>query len=94
MKACSNCKERKVMDEFYRNRRSKDHRSSWCKECHRRIAREYGRQHKAQVMENTKRWCERNPERARELHREASRRYYLRKKAEKEAQTNGSTEEA
>ena len=33
MKKCSKCKEMKPLGRFYQNRKEKDGRNAWCKEC-------------------------------------------------------------
>ena len=92
MKTCSKCKEQKPLDEFYRNRRTKDGKASWCKECHRARSREYGRTHREEVNRNVAIWRSRHPERTKQQAREASRRYYY-KKTGREVPENA-TEEA
>jgi DNA gyrase/topoisomerase IV subunit B len=46
--------------------------------------RRYYETHKETCKEATKRWCEANPERLREIRREATRAFRARKKAEAE----------
>lgn len=42
MKQCSRCKEIKPLDQFYRNRRTRDGRAYYCKVCYRARAKEEG----------------------------------------------------
>ena len=46
MRTCIRCKEDKPFDEFYINRRRKDGRNSYCKECEKLYRREYYKENK------------------------------------------------
>ena len=49
IKACSKCGQRKSLSCFYKNSKSKDGRSSWCKDCANARSREYRRDNPAKT---------------------------------------------
>lgn len=68
VKRCSTCKMEKSLSDFYSDRSRSDGKTRLCKDC----TREYN-----------KVWRERNPEHARELWRQASRKHAPAKRAKK-----------
>jgi len=90
MKVCRRCKERKPNSEFYKNKRTPDGLSIWCKTCtkvygvksyntHRekkiKYARSWRRANPEKVKAFRKRWQKANPKK---IH-ETERRYALKK---------------
>lgn len=64
-KACSKCGETKLLDDFYRNRASKDGRRPDCKDCHRAVTLVWERANAERRTKQRKEWAGRNPERKR-----------------------------
>lgn len=70
MKTCAHCGEEKPLDEFNRNRRTKDGRDHRCKPCHRKASTEWQRgAGKAAHAEAVKAYFRRHPEKRREIDR-------------------------
>lgn len=77
---CKKCGETKEPKEFYRDKRKKNGKMSYCKDCHdsmtRENARKWHEQNKELVKERNKRWKQNNPEKVKEhnqRHREKNR---------------------
>ena len=79
MKECSKCKKTKELTDFYRNQKSKDGRSSYCKDCdrlfcrrarannleaHRAVDRAYYARHRERIRARHRRNRELFPEKA------------------------------
>jgi hypothetical protein len=47
-KACTRCKKRRKVEQFYKDKHMKDGLSSWCKPCTKDYDREYARRKKAE----------------------------------------------
>ncbi len=57
MKHCTNCKEKKPLEQFNRHSKRKDGRQSWCRACNRAaMSRHYkeNAQHRARIARNNK----------------------------------------
>ena len=73
MKRCTKCGVVKPLEDFGKDKRCAEGRCARCKECLNAARNE--RAADGRYKHLSKRWKERNPERARELSRERSRRY-------------------
>jgi len=88
MKTCSKCGQIKPETEFYKSKTLNDGLSPWCKECHKKSAREwhkvhpeksktnkteYRKNHREQERERSGKWYKNNPDKARNGH--LKRRY-------------------
>ena len=87
MKKCSKCKEEKPLEDFNKNKRSKDGRQSSCKECKREQNKQWYENSKEKIREQKKRYRENNKEKIlerkkryrennKEKIRECDKRYY------------------
>ena len=68
-KHCSRCKEIKPVDQFDRQRRSRDGLQHRCKSCMKEVNAAYYLQNKDKFKAYRQAWVEKNPERAREIGR-------------------------
>ena len=62
MKTCLNCKKRKEDSEFYKNNKSKDGLTSYCKICQIKASKKYYKENKKERIEYAKKWAKNNPE--------------------------------
>lgn len=65
-KICSKCGIEKPVNEFYKDRRSKDGLRSHCKECHNLSSRKWRSENPEKQRERCRKWQADNPERNRE----------------------------
>lgn len=66
MKLCSNCNTEKPLEEFHKNKSSKDGHSHRCKDCAKAITRLWYKKNKERDHQNSKRWSKKNPTRRNE----------------------------
>lgn len=93
-KTCTKCGCTKLVTEFTKDSRYSGGVKSWCKPCYRTWSREYARTPQQRIkraernrtpegrkalLESSRKWRERNPERSRQIHRKSSamRKYGL-----------------
>ena len=62
MKKCSKCLVDKELVDFYNQKETSDGKKSWCKECMKRLRREYYSSHREDSLSYSKRYVEKNPE--------------------------------
>jgi 5-methylcytosine-specific restriction endonuclease McrA len=60
-KTCSRCKQTISLDNFFRNRRSKDGRTSYCKSCQVEYCRKYRKENPSKEAQYKSRWKSKNP---------------------------------
>ena len=61
-KKCSKCDVVKQLDEFHREKNSKDGRQSYCKECRKEYSKQYRQDNKEEINEYNKQYREDNKE--------------------------------
>lgn len=66
MKKCSDCRESKPLDEFYKDKSLRDGFRSRCKECSRAHGKAYYKKNKDRIHAKDKRYREENPDRVRD----------------------------
>lgn len=76
MKQCSKCKIVKPLEEYHKDKSSKNGLRSICKECRRPISKIYYLENKEKINKNNKRYHEKNKEKI----NERRKRYYLKNK--------------
>jgi len=57
-KICTKCKQRKPLNEFSSNKRTKDKLKSWCKFCNNQEGKKYREDHKLEIQKRKKKYCE------------------------------------
>jgi len=62
MKECIICKIIKDIDDFYKNKKSKDGYEGKCKICNKKLSKESAQRNKEQVKKNHKKWRDNNKE--------------------------------
>ncbi len=97
MKRCCHCKEKKVLDDFYRSRNRPDGHASVCKDCSKELrlewiaahpekqaeySRKHYRLHGETHRATTRRWVAEHPERAKEINRMAEADRRVRKRGQ------------
>lgn len=65
-KRCPKCGETKELSQFFRNRRTKDGLTCWCKSCHGAATLAYQKAHPAETAARHKAYRERHPEKVAE----------------------------
>lgn len=102
-KPCAHCKESKPLDEYHRNKDTKDGRVTICKSCTRlyreankeriaAVAKAWHQAHPERIREANRKWREKNPTYSRDHYR-ANREEILRKAKEKRAALKAAKEE-
>ncbi len=66
MKVCNRCKESKSLDEFYKNRASKDGKTNMCKICDKQTTHKWQTTNPERMRETIDKWTKNNYERWRE----------------------------
>jgi hypothetical protein len=74
-KRCTKCKKTKPLDDFHRLARSSDGRQPRCKACVAEYMRDYHKRNREHIIAKVEAWVKANPEQARKLKREATRRF-------------------
>lgn len=74
-KQCSKCKKIKNLDDFYKEKRNKSGRHSWCIECSREKSKKWISKHPEQHRENTKTWYANHPEKIVEKNKKYREKY-------------------
>ena len=74
MKACTQCKESKPLDDFRRQSKTKDGYKYRCKECDDLAARDYYKRRRGKIILNAKKWQADNPDKVKEY----KKKYYER----------------
>lgn len=69
MKQCSRCKEIKPRTEFYKNGKTPDGLRSHCKECNRKLNKDYYERNKEKEIERGRKWAKENPESKKKIYR-------------------------
>ncbi len=72
-KVCTKCKKRKLIEEFYREKRKRDGYDTRCKNCVNGYQSQYRQEHRKQYLEIGKRWRQANKEQ--ERNRALKKRY-------------------
>lgn len=80
MKTCTKCGKEKPEIEFRKSKKRKDGLQVWCKECVCGYSREYYQKNRIKLLENQRKWRERNPEKAKQMGKEAMKRLLLKRK--------------
>ena len=62
LKTCTKCDAVKSFDNFHRDKKYKNNRTGWCKECIREHHREYYKQNKSEILKKQKVYYENNRE--------------------------------
>ena len=78
-KVCTKCKQWKPLEEYGKNKNSKDGRQYQCKECKKEQQKQYYEANKEKVLKTTKQYKEANKERYKEYYkqyREAKKEHY------------------
>ncbi len=70
-KTCTRCKQSKPLDAFRKDKRYRLGVNSWCKECYRERAKEWGRKNRKKKAEIQRRYRKRHPERPAGVHLKA-----------------------
>lgn len=87
MKRCTKCRALKFLDEFNRDRSTKDGRSPWCGVCEREYAKQHYEENRDRLLaEDRDRWANRTEE-EKEQYRAKERAYYHAKKAPQSEQS-------
>lgn len=68
-KECFKCKNIKSFDEFSGQKRNKDGKASWCKQCHREYTIRRQKENPEKMNVATMRWAKKNPEKVKATHR-------------------------
>lgn len=55
-KTCTHCQEKRPLNEFYKNIRTKDGLATWCKVCHKKWLSTYYKQNKKRINETHRRY--------------------------------------
>ena len=76
MKTCTKCGELKRLEEFSRDRSTKDGRCSWCKDCERASGRAYRAQNRERIRAEYRERHANLSEEEREVERARGREYY------------------
>jgi hypothetical protein len=85
VKKCSRCGGHKPLEDFNRDRTTRDGRSPWCGVCEREYASHYYEANRERLLaEDRERWANRSEE-EKEQYRAKERAYYHAKKAEKKS---------
>ncbi len=66
MKVCNTCEESKSLDEFYKDKASKDGKMFRCKICNKQSANKWNKNNPERHIENTNKWQSNNSERIKE----------------------------
>ena len=61
-KKCTKCKEVKSLDEFNKQKTSKDNLQPYCKECCRIVSKKYREENREHYREYNKKWAKNNPD--------------------------------
>ena len=77
MKVCNTCKESKSLDEFHKDRNSKDGKVYMCKVCSSKKQRKQYVENPERYKEMAKKWQTNNPERNRENQTRNHKKYHL-----------------
>ena len=67
---CRTCGEEKLIELFYRNKKSKDGRLNECGSCNKEKSLEYGRTHSERKKEISKKWYQENSDKVKEQRKE------------------------
>ena len=62
IRICLNCKQEKFLNNFFKNKTTKDGLSYWCKKCCSEYHKEYRRHNKEKLKENMKKYHQKNKE--------------------------------
>jgi hypothetical protein len=85
VKRCTTCGTLKWLEEFNRDRTTRDGRSPWCGDCERSYAKRYYEVHRERLLAGDRERYANRTEEEKEEYRAKERAYYHRKKAEREA---------
>jgi len=83
MKICAGCKKRKFLSEFNKQKKAKDNRSYWCKECKKKYNKKRRKRNKEKAKKQMKKYYENHKEEIQEYakqYREEHKEEILRKK--------------
>lgn len=83
-KTCTQCKETKPLDCFYKRKQARDGLEAFCKDCRKKRNDKWFAENKEKHSELTARWYEQN----KEQHLENSRKWYAQNKHKKLATVN------
>jgi len=75
-KICSQCKKEKSIDCFYKDKKTFDGLSCWCKECNKQYHREYYIKHQEERLEYQKEYQKNNLEKYKKYQREYRKTWY------------------
>lgn len=71
MKTCSSCKQEKPLDEFYRNKGTRDRLASQCKACSGLAGEVFAKSHRKELSDKSCRLYRENPEHQRTIARKS-----------------------
>lgn len=74
LKHCTKCGLNFPVENFPRNSRTVDGLDVWCRECRSKSSREYYARNRQQVIARSRLWRQANPDRFRELQKQAARK--------------------